>query len=152
MVRDQEDEWKRKIEREEKIKIRNVEGKEIEKEMKKEREIERGFEGVKGKEIIEKEEKERMMEKWMGRGMNIDEIKVKRIVVVKIDENEKNDFEKMREEMKREIKDERLEDKRKWVERIVQMENKKVMVGKEVMQMVIEEKVMKVIFEKRGEM
>lgn len=87
--------------------------------MKKEREIERGFEGVKGKEIIEKEEKERMMEKWMGRGMNIDEIKVKRIVVVKIDENEKNDFEKMREEMKREIKDERLEDKRKWVERIV---------------------------------
>lgn len=83
--------------------------------MKKEREIERGFEGVKGKEIIEKEEKERMMEKWMGRGMNIDEIKVKRIVVVKIDENEKNDFERMREEMKREIKDERLEDKRKWV-------------------------------------
>jgi cell division transport system permease protein len=144
--------WEGQISREATIQIKPVDGLDMEAALQKAQAIAARFKGVTGASIVSREATARLLEPWLGKGLDIDELPVPRLVVVTIDTAHPPDFASMRTLVKAEIQSASLEDHRIWVDRLIAMAHMTVTIGIAVLVLMLSATVLSIVFATRGAM
>ena len=144
--------WQSQISTEATIQIRPVEGEDMEALLVKASGIAQGFAGVKSTSIVDRAATARLLEPWLGSGLDIDELPVPRLVVVRLDEASLPDFGAIRAALVKDVPGASFDDHRNWVDRLVSMARSTVLIGMAVLGLVIAATVLTVIFATRGAM
>jgi cell division transport system permease protein len=144
--------WEGQISREATIQIKPVDGLDMEAALQKAQAIAARFKGVTGASIVSREATARLLEPWLGKGLDIDELPVPRLVVVTIDTAHPPDFASMRTLVKAEIQSASLDDHRSWVDRLIAMAHMTVTIGIAVLVLMLSATVLSIVFATRGAM
>ena len=152
LVRDTASVWENQISREATIQIKPVDGLDMEAALETAARIASEFPGVRGTKIVDRDATARLLEPWLGKGLNIDELPVPRLVIVTIDENSPPDFQAMRDAITPKVATATLDDHRTWVDRLVAMARTTVTIGTGVLVLMLAATVLSVVFATRGAM
>jgi cell division transport system permease protein len=152
LVRDAAAIWQSQIAREATIQIKPADGLDIEKALADAQRLAAGFAGVREARIVDEEATARLLEPWLGRGVDIGELPVPRLVIVTIDEGNPPDFAMMRELLAEAVPVATLDDHRTWVDRLIAMARTTVLIGMGVLALMLSATVLSVIFATRGAM
>jgi cell division transport system permease protein len=152
LVRGAASTWEGQISREATIQIKPVDGLDMEAALAKAQGIAARFKGVTGASIVGREATARLLEPWLGKGLDIDELPVPRLVVVTIDTTHPPDFAEMRDLVKAQIPSASLDDHRNWVDRLVAMAHMTVTIGVAVLALMLSATVLSIVFATRGAM
>jgi cell division transport system permease protein len=152
LVSDSAGVWESQIAREATIQVKPADGVDMESALETAARIAIGFAGVREVRIIDKGSTARLLEPWLGKGFDIDELPVPRLVVVTIDPASPPDFESMRAMLAPEVPNATLDDHRTWVDRLVAMARTTVTIGVSVLVLMLSATVLCVVFATRGAM
>ncbi|HEV7416433.1 ABC transporter permease [Tianweitania sediminis] len=152
LVRDTASVWESQISREATIQIRPVDGLDMEQALADAARIASGFAGVLNARIVDRAATARLLEPWLGSGLDLDELPVPRLVVVRIDETAPPDFATMRSALTSQIQSASLDDHRTWVDRLVAMAHTTVTIGLAVLVLMLSATTLSVVFATRGAM
>lgn len=152
LVRGAASTWEGQISREATIQIKPVDGLDMEAALKKAQDMAARFKGVTGASIVSREATARLLEPWLGKGLDIDELPVPRLVVVTIDTTHPPDFTSMRDLVKAQIPSASLDDHRNWVDRLIAMARMTVTIGVAVLVLMLSATVLSIVFATRGAM
>jgi cell division transport system permease protein len=152
LVRGAASTWEGQISREATIQIKPTEGLDMEAALETAQGIATRFKGVTGASIVGREATARLLEPWLGKGLDIDELPVPRLVVVTIDTAHPPDFAAMRALVKSEIPSASLDDHRSWVDRLIAMAHMTVTIGVAVLVLMLSATVLSIVFATRGAM
>src|SRR5687768_286345 len=152
LVRDTASIWENQISREATIQIRPAEGLDMEEALGKAADIANSFPGITGARIVDREATARLLEPWLGKGLDIDELPVPRLVIVTINEAYPPNFARLREALAPEVPQASLDDHRTWVDRLVTMARTTVTIGIAALALMLTATVLSVVFATRGAM
>lgn len=152
LVRDTATMWQTQIAREATIQIKPAEGLDMDAALARAAEIAAGFNGVRAAKIVDREATARLLEPWLGKGLDIDELPVPRLVIVTIDQSSPPDFAGMRSLLASEVPQAALDDHRTWADRLVAMANTTITAGVAVLALMLSATVLTVVFATRGAM
>lgn len=152
LVRDTASVWESQISREATIQVKPAEGLDMEAALETASRIAGEFPGVRATRIVDRDATARLLEPWLGKGLNIDELPVPRLVIITIDENGPPDFQAMREAIAPKVPTASLDDHRTWVDRLVAMARTTVTIGTGVLVLMLAATVLSVVFATRGAM
>jgi cell division transport system permease protein len=152
LVRGAASTWEGQISREATIQIKPTEGLDMEAALEKAQGIAVRFKGVTGASIVGREATARLLEPWLGKGLDIDELPVPRLVVVTIDTAHPPDFAALRDLVKSQIPSASLDDHRSWVDRLIAMAHMTVTIGVAVLVLMLSATVLSIVFATRGAM
>lgn len=152
LVRDTASVWESQISREATIQVKPAEGLDMEAALETAARIASEFPGVRATRIVDRDATARLLEPWLGKGLNIDELPVPRLVIVTIDENGPPDFQAIREAIAPKVPTASLDDHRTWVDRLVAMARTTVTIGTGVLVLMLAATVLSVVFATRGAM
>ncbi|MEO5324800.1 ABC transporter permease [Mesorhizobium sp. CC13] len=152
LVRDTASVWESQISREATIQVKPAEGLDMEAALETASRIAGEFPGVSATRIVDRDATARLLEPWLGKGLNIDELPVPRLVIITIDENGPPDFQAMREAIAPKVPTASLDDHRTWVDRLVAMARTTVTIGTGVLVLMLAATVLSVVFATRGAM
>jgi cell division transport system permease protein len=144
--------WEGQISREATIQIKPADGLDMDRALKSAQEIALRFKGVTGATIVDREATARLLEPWLGKGIDIDELPVPRLVIVTIDTSHPPDFASMRDLVKAQIPSANLDDHRNWVDRLIAMAHMTVTIGVAVLVLMLSATVLSIVFATRGAM
>lgn len=144
--------WQGQIAREATIQIRPADGFDIEPALEQARAIAAGFAGVRAADVISLADSADLLEPWLGKGLDLTEIPVPRLVIITIDERAPPDFAAMRAAITEAVPNATLDDHRAWVARLVSMARAMVYAGLAVLVLVLSALVLTVVFATRGAM
>jgi cell division transport system permease protein len=116
-------EWRSTVSREATIQIRPQAGRDIDADIAAVVQATRSAKGVAEVRPLSKRESELLLEPWLGQGINLDEIPVPRMIVLKLDGGSQIDFTKLREAIAKATPGATLDDHRMWSERLAAMAN-----------------------------
>jgi cell division transport system permease protein len=152
LVRGAASTWEGQISREATIQIKPADGLDMDRALRSAQEIALRFKGVTGASIVDREATARLLEPWLGKGLDIDELPVPRLVVVTIDTSHPPDFAAMRNLVKAQIPSANLDDHRNWVDRLIAMAHMTVTIGVAVLVLMLSATVLSIVFATRGAM
>jgi len=152
LVRGAASTWEGQISREATIQIKPADGLDMDRALKSAQEIALRFKGVTGASIVDREATARLLEPWLGKGLDIDELPVPRLVVVTIDTSHPPDFAAVRNLVKAQIPSASLDDHRNWVDRLIAMAHMTVTIGVAVLVLMLSATVLSIVFATRGAM
>ncbi|GLI93164.1 cell division protein FtsX [Methylocystis echinoides] len=90
-------EWRSEAATEAIVQIRPAQGRDIESDLRIAADILQGTPGVREAQIYSKEESESLLAPWLGQGLDLSQLPVPRMIVVKLDPREKPDLSEIRE-------------------------------------------------------
>lgn len=152
LVRDSASRWEVQIASEATIQIKPVDDLDMEEALRKAAAIAKNYTGVTETRIVDRAATARLLEPWLGDGLNIDELPVPRLVIVKIDKESPPDFMGLRIALSDAIPSASLDDHRTWVDRLVAMARTTVGIGVSVLVLMLAATVLSVVFATRGAM
>jgi cell division transport system permease protein len=152
LVRAAADEWQAEVAREVTIQIRATAGRDLDAEVFKAVAIARGAAGIAQVRPYSKEESARLLEPWLGSGLQLDDLPVPRIVVVRIAPGAAPDFAQLRELLSEQVPGASLDDHRGFVERMRTVSRAALMGGIGVLLLVLTATVLSVTFATRAAM
>jgi cell division transport system permease protein len=152
LVRDAARDWQVDILREITIQVRPLEGIDASVEADKAAAIARTFSGVTSANVLDDEENARLLEPWLGSGLDMDELPIPRLIVVRLSDPTAVDLTTLSERLQAEVRGASLDDHRQWTERLRTMANITVIVGVSVVGLVFFATVLSVVFATRGAM
>ncbi len=152
LVRNTASVWEGQISREATIQIKPVDGLDMNAALQKAQEIAAGFKGVTGASIVDRAATSRLLEPWLGKGLDIDDLPVPRLVIVTIDASNPPDFVALRKLVTAQIPSAGLDDHRNWVDRLVAMAHTTVTIGLAVLVLMLSATVLSIVFATRGAM
>jgi cell division transport system permease protein len=152
LVRAAANEWQADVGREVTIQIRPVAGGDIEVEVIKAAAIARATAGVAAVRPYSKEETTRLLEPWLGSGLQLDDLPVPRIVVVRITPGGAPDLAQLRQMLGEQIPGASLDDHRGFVDRMRAMSGAVLAAGIGVLLLVLVATVLSVTFATRAAM
>jgi cell division transport system permease protein len=152
LVRASANEWQSDVAREMTIQLRVMPGRDIEADMQKAAAIARDFPGIADVRPLSKEESERLLEPWLGSGLNLDELPVPRVIVVKLAPGAQADIAGLRQRLAQQIPGASLDDHRSWVEQMRAMAGTAIASGVIVLALVLIATMLSVAFATRGAM
>lgn len=152
LVRDTASTWQTQIAREATIQIKPAENLDMEAALAEARNLAARYSGVRSAQIVGREATQRLLEPWLGRGLDIEELPVPRLIIVTIDPVHRPDFDGMRAELAEKVPNAVLDDHRTWVDRLVAMANTTVTIGMSVLALMLSATALTVIFATRGAM
>jgi cell division transport system permease protein len=152
LVRDTASAWQGQISREATIQIKPEDGFDMEAALAQAQAIAAGFRGVRSATIVDKAATARLLEPWLGKGLDIDELPVPRLIVITIDNAHPPDFAALRAELSAKVRNATLDDHRNWVDRLVAMARTTVTIGLAVLALMLSATVLTVVFATRGAM
>ena len=129
LVRSAANEWQADVAREVSIQIRPEAGRDIEADIARAAAIARGTPGVAEVRPYSKDETTRLLEPWLGSGMQLDQLPVPRLIVVRIASGAAPDLTQLRQALAQAIPDASLDDHRGFVARMQAMSNALVVAG-----------------------
>jgi len=144
--------WRSDVGREVTIQVRPVTGRDIEADVRKAVELTRAAPGIAGVRAYTKEESARLVEPWLGNGLNLDELPIPRMIVVKLWSGAPPDFTALRSALAAQVPSASLDDHRRWIDRMRTMAGAAAAGGLAILALVLAVTVLSVTFATRGAM
>src|SRR5581483_4749455 len=152
LVRAAASDWQSDVSREVTIQIRPAAGRDIEADVARAAAIARAEAGVADVRPYSKDESAALLQPWLGSGLNLDELPIPRIVVVRISPGAAPDLARLRRALAAELPSASLDDHRGFVERMRSVARMAVAAGLAVLALVVIATVLSVMFATRGAM
>lgn len=152
LVRDSASRWEVQIASEATIQIKPVDDLDMEAALAKAASIAKAYPGVTETQIVDEKATARLLEPWLGDGLDLEQLPVPRLVIVKIDKESPPDFTGLRIALSDALETASLDDHRTWVDRLVAMAHTTVAIGVAVLVLMLAATVLSVVFATRGAM
>jgi cell division transport system permease protein len=144
--------WGSQVSREVTIQVRPVEGHDIEAEIAKAVAAAKATNGVSEVQAYSREETERMLVPWLGEGLDMSDLPIPRLIVVKIASGSLPDFIALRKVLTDTVVGATLDDHRFWIARLAAMAQAMVLAGLAILTLMIIATALSVVFATRGAM
>jgi cell division transport system permease protein len=144
--------WRGAVSREMTIQVRPVVGRDIEADTAQAVEAARGVPGVSEVYAYTKAQSEELLQPWLGSGLDLSELPVPRMIVVKLTPNADFDVDALRKAVNDKVPDAAIDDHRLWVERLSIMAGTVVVIATIIFVLVMIAMVLAVGFATRGAM
>jgi cell division transport system permease protein len=151
LVRAAASEWQSDVSREVTIQVRPVAGRDIDADVANAMAITQGFSGVAEVRAYSKEEAARLLEPWLGSGLQLDDLPVPRIVMVRIAPGTRPNLAALRNALAQ-VPSASLDDHRSFVERMRAMAGAAMLGGIGVLVLVLTATILSVTFATRAAM
>jgi cell division transport system permease protein len=152
LVRDASRDWQVDLLREVTIQVRPIEGIDTAAEAAKAAAITRELRGVASVSVLDDEENMRLLEPWLGSDLDMGELPIPRLVVVRLSNPAAVDLDELSRRLRADVRGANLDDHRLWTERLQTMANVTVIVGASVLSLVFIATILSVVFATRGAM
>jgi cell division transport system permease protein len=152
LVRDASRDWQVDILREITIQVRPIDGIDADAEAAKAAEIAESFRGVASAQVLDNAENARLLEPWLGSGLNMDELPIPRLIVVRLSNPAAVNLADISARLAADVRGASLDDHRLWTERLQTMANVTVVIGGSILALVFVATVLSVVFATRGAM
>jgi cell division transport system permease protein len=152
LVRDASRDWQSDIQREVTIQVRPIEGLDTAAEAAKAATVARLVKGVSSVQVLDDKENARLLEPWLGTGLDLSDLPVPRLIVVRLADPEAVDLSALAKRLKAQVRGASLDDHRSWTARLKTMANATVIVGVSVLTLVFIATILSVVFATRGAM
>ena len=144
--------WQSAVSREVTIQVRPLSGRDIEADTRAAVALARATAGIADVRAYSKEESERLVEPWLGSGLNLSELPIPRMIVVKLVPGAATDFSALRAALAARVPTASLDDHRGWMDRMRDMAEAAVIGGIAILLLVVVVTVLSVTFATRGAM
>ena len=145
-------EWRADVTREVTIQVRPATGHDIEADIAKAVMITRAFPGIAEVRPYSQQETVRLLEPWLGTGLQLDDLPVPRMIVVKVASGAAPDLAQLRKALAEQVSAASLDDHRAFVDRMRAMANAAIVAGLAVLALVIIATILSVMFATRAAM
>ncbi|MGH7247014.1 MAG: cell division protein FtsX [Pseudomonadota bacterium] len=144
--------WRSDVAREVTIQIRPIAGRDIEADVHKAAAIARATPGIAGVRVFSREESARLVEPWLGNGLNLNELPIPRMIVVRLRSGPPPDFDSLRKTLVAQVPSSSLDDHRRWIDRMRTMAGTAAGGGVAILALVLAATMLSVTFATRGAM
>jgi cell division transport system permease protein len=144
--------WQTELAREVTIQVRPASERDMEADLRRASEIARATPGVSDVRAYSKEESARLLEPWLGSGLNVDDLPVPRLIVVRVAPERAPDLAGLRRAVSEQIPGATLDDHRGWMDRMRTMARTATVIGLGILALVLAATVLSVMFATRGTM
>ena len=144
--------WRSSISREMTIQVRPAAGRDLEADTNKAAELARAAPGVTDIRIYTKAESEQLLEPWLGSGLDLGELPIPRMIVVRTKPGQAVDTAALKKSLADTVSTANLDDHRQWISRLAAVANTIVTAAVIVFLLVLTAMTMAVIFATRGAM
>jgi cell division transport system permease protein len=144
--------WQSTVSREVTIQVKPLSGRNIDADTRAAVALARGTAGVADVRAYTKEESEQLVEPWLGSGLNLSELPIPRLIVIKLVPGAATDFSALRAALSAQVPTASLDDHRGWIDRMRDMAETAVIAGIAILALVIVVTVLSVTFATRGAM
>ena len=151
LVRDAANDWQSDILREVTVQVRPVEGVDLATEAAKAATIVRQMKGVASAEVMDDKESARLLEPWLGTGLDLSDLPIPRLIVVRLSDPAAVDVSALATALKT-VRGASLDDHRSWTSRLEAMAETTVVVGVAILALVFTATILSVVFATRGAM
>ncbi len=145
-------EWRSEVSREVTIQIRPMVQRDIEEDIKKAVALASAYPGVQRAQAFTKEESEHLLEPWLGKGLDLGDLPIPRLIVIDLADGERPDFSALRKQLQEAIPSSSLDDHALWMSRLSTMANTVIGVGIMLVVLVLGAVGLAVAFATRGAM
>jgi cell division transport system permease protein len=152
MVVDAASDWRSDVGREVTIQVRPLNGRDLEADVRKAVELTRATPGIADVLVYSKEESARLVEPWLGSGLNLNDLPIPRMIVVKLWSGAPPDFTALRQALAARVPSATLDDHRRWIDRMRNMAGAAAAGGLAILALVLVVTVLSVTFATRGAM
>ncbi|MGD9541108.1 cell division protein FtsX [Methylocystis sp.] len=121
LVADASVEWRSDIAREATVQVRPTPGRNIEADVAAAAEAMRQTPGVREARVYAQSESEALLTPWLGEGLDLSELPTPRMIVLKLETENRPDFDKLRMELERVVPNAALDDHHVFIERLGDM-------------------------------
>jgi cell division transport system permease protein len=144
--------WRGEVSREMTIQVTPVDGRDLEADTANAVEAARGVEGVAEVYAYTKAQSEELLQPWLGSGLDLSELPVPRLIVVKLTRNAKLDIDALRKAVTDKVPSATIDDHGLWLERLSVMAGTVVVIATVIFVLVMIAMVLAVGFATRGAM
>ena len=144
--------WRSDVGREVTIQVRPANGRDIEADVRKVAELARTATGIADVRVYSKDESARLVEPWLGNGLNLDELPIPRMIVVRLRSGAAPNFSALRQTLAAQVPSATLDDHRRWIDRMRAMAGTAAAAGLAILLLVLVVTVLSVTFATRGAM
>ena len=152
LVRDASRDWQSDIQREITIQIRPIEGVDTSAEAAKAATVARLIRGVASADVLSEEDSARLLEPWLGTGLDLGELPIPRLIVVRLADPAGVNLTTLAARLKAQVRGATLDDHRGWTSRLQTMADVTVIVGISILSLVFVATILSVVFATRGAM
>lgn len=152
LVADASVDWTREIAREATVQLRPTPGRNMEADAAKAAEILRGTAGIGDVRVYSREESEALVAPWLGQGLDLSELPTPRMIVVKLDPEQRADLDDLRRVLQKALPNAALDDHRLWVQRLGAMARTAVAVAVLIFVLIVAAMALAVAFATRAAM
>lgn len=152
LVADASSDWSRSIAREVTIQIRPMAGRDIEADVRMAADLGKRVRGVEAVRVFDRQEGEKLLEPWLGTGLDLGELPVPRLVVLKFSAGSTPELASLKAELAERVPNAGLDDHRLWLGRLKIMANSLVLIGIIILALVLVATGLAVAFATRGAM
>ncbi len=146
-------EWRTSVSQEITVQVRQVAGNDVDAAAQKAGEITRLQPGIGDVKVYSKAESQKLLEPWLGSGLDLSELPVPRLIVIKLTNNSaKPDLTMLRQALARDVPGSSLDDHSLWLDRLAIMANSIVFIALMIFVLVVIAMIMAVAFATRGAM
>jgi cell division transport system permease protein len=144
--------WQTEIAREVTVQIKPVEGRDMEATLREASRLLLTFEGVTKATALDPSQTARLLEPWLGKGLDINELPVPRLITLEISRNSAPDYAAIRSALEEKVPGATLDDHGAWLDRLVAMAWTTVVLGAGILILVLVATALIVVFATRGAM
>jgi cell division transport system permease protein len=134
------------------IQVRPLSGRDIEADVARAVSLAKAAPGVDDVRPYTRAESARLLEPWLGTGLVLDDLPVPRVIVVRLQGSQPQDFKDLRAALTRDIPNASLDDHRGWIGRMRAMAGTAIAIGVAILLIVLAATVLTVTFATRGAM
>ncbi|MGL4974483.1 MAG: cell division protein FtsX, partial [Bosea sp. (in: a-proteobacteria)] len=144
--------WRGAISNEMTIQVRPDPRRNIENDLRRAVELASAVSGMAEVKAMPKLDSDRLLEPWLGRGLDLVELPVPRIIVLKVKDGTTVDLTNLRQALRRDVPSATIDDHRLWVSRLSTMANTIIIAGVTIVLLVLIAAALAVAFATRGAM
>jgi cell division transport system permease protein len=144
--------WRGEVSREATIQVKPAAGRDIDAQVAKAADVARNSPGVADVRVLSKQESEQLLEPWLGAGLDLSELPIPRLLVVRMQSLKAPDIAALREALAAQAPDASLDDHRLWLARLDTMADAIVIFASLLFVLMISAMTMAIGFATRGAM
>ncbi|MDB5570804.1 MAG: hypothetical protein JWN93_1987 [Hyphomicrobiales bacterium] len=152
LVRNASQDWSSTVAREMTIQVKPALGRDMEADARRAGEIARSVTGIRDVRVFSRQESAKLLEPWLGTGVEMADLPVPTLIVVKLDSSQQANVTSLREALRASVPNAILDDHRAWVDRLELMARSLVAVALVVVLLVLAAMGLAVAFATRGAM
>ena len=144
--------WQNDVSREMTIQVRPTPGHDLDADSSMAVDIARGTAGIKSVDAYSKGESEKLLQPWLGTGLDLSDLPVPRLIVVKLDPDASLDLAALRHNLAEKVAGVSVDDHSIWLARLATMAQATVAIGVVIFTLVLTAMLLAVAFATRGAM